>query len=200
VKITREFAGRWLEAQVQRRSRADPPALGDLWCPLHLPPCYMPQFLTKPFFFVWADCFIRCKVLFFEASPLCHHQEPPNQVFHLEGGSGDKKVCDRPFAPLLCICSSLRAPSPICALLSRANQCQYVGDLSLTQECLVTVIPGGEGPGNGINVWMREVFFCHSIFYICSAQKAAVILDLSKSFSTSSVADTKGCIDLNSSW
>jgi len=39
---------------------------------------------------------------------------------HLEGGTGDRKlVCDRPFAPLLRICSSPRAPSSICALLER---------------------------------------------------------------------------------
>jgi len=49
---------------------------------------------------------------------------------HLEGGTGDMKlVCDRPFAPLLRICSSPRAPSPICALLSKTVQCQYVGGL-----------------------------------------------------------------------
>jgi len=36
---------------------------------------------------------------------------------------------------------------------------------SLTQEGLCRVIPGGEGPGDGINVWRRKVFFCHSIFH-----------------------------------
>jgi len=45
-----------------------------------------------------------------------------NQVSHFDGGTGDRKlVCDRPFALLLrnaCICSSPRAPSPNCALLS----------------------------------------------------------------------------------
>jgi len=37
---------------------------------------------------------------------------------------------------------------------------------SLTQEGLGRVIPGGEGPGDGINVWRREAFFCHSVFYL----------------------------------
>jgi len=36
---------------------------------------------------------------------------------------------------------------------------------SLTQEGLHRVILGGEGPGGGIIVWRREVFFCHSIFH-----------------------------------
>jgi len=37
-----------------------------------------------------------------------------------EGGTGDKKlICDRPFATLLRNCSSPRAPSSSCALLSR---------------------------------------------------------------------------------
>jgi len=35
---------------------------------------------------------------------------------------------------------------------------------SLTQEGLSRIISGGEGPGDGINVWRREVFFCHSVF------------------------------------
>jgi len=62
-------------------------------------------------FFVWADCFIKCRVLLFAANPQCHHWKPPNQVSHLEGGTGDRKlVCDRSFALLLRICSSLRAP------------------------------------------------------------------------------------------
>jgi len=34
---------------------------------------------------------------------------------------------------------------------------------SLTQEGLGRVITGGEGPGDGKNVWRREVSFCHFI-------------------------------------
>jgi len=42
----------------------------------------------------------------------------------------DRKLgCDRLFDPLLRICSLPRAPGPICALLSRTVQCQYVGGL-----------------------------------------------------------------------
>jgi len=82
------------------------------------------------FFFVWADLVIRYKVLLLEATPQCHHREPSNQVHHLEGGTGDRKlVCDRPLAPLLRTCSSSRAPSLICALLSGTVQRQYVGGL-----------------------------------------------------------------------
>jgi len=78
---------------------------------------------TAQLFFVWADCFIRHRMLLFEASPQCHHREPPNQVSHLADGTGNRKlVCNRPFAPLLRICSSPRAPSPICALLSGIQQ------------------------------------------------------------------------------
>jgi len=35
---------------------------------------------------------------------------------------------------------------------------------SLTQEGLGRVIPGGEGPVEGIKVWKQEVFFCLSVF------------------------------------
>jgi len=56
------------------------------------------------------------------------------------------------------ICTSPRSPSPICALLSGTVQRQYVGGLNLTQEGLDRVISGGEGAGDGINVWSREVF------------------------------------------
>jgi len=45
------------------------------------------NFAVQNFFFVWANCIIRCRVLLFEASPQCHHREPPNQVSHLEGGT-----------------------------------------------------------------------------------------------------------------
>jgi len=69
---------------------------------------------------------------------------------------------------------------------------------SLIQEGLVRVISRGEGQGNGISVWRREVFFCHSVFQLCSVQKAAVVLDLSRSFSSSSAAGTKGCLNLSS--
>jgi len=80
-------------------------------------------------FFVWVDFIIRCSVCFW-VSTQCHHQEPSNQVSHLEGDTGGRKlVCGRPFAPLLRICSSPRAPSPICALLSGTVQRQYVGSL-----------------------------------------------------------------------
>jgi len=51
-------------------------------------------------------------------------------VSHLEGGTGDRKlIFDWTFAPLLRICSSPRAPSSICALLSGTVQRQYVGGL-----------------------------------------------------------------------
>jgi len=49
----------------------------------------------------------------------------------------------------------------------------------LTQEGLGKVISGGEGLTEGINVCRQEVFLCHSVFHLWSAQKAAVVLDLS---------------------
>jgi len=73
----------------------------------------------------------------------------------------------QPFALLLRICSSPRAPSPIiCALLSETVQREYIGDLVLSQEGLRRVIPSSEGPGDGINVWRREVFFFFFVFHL----------------------------------
>jgi len=48
---------------------------------------------------------------------------------------------------------------------------------SLTQKGLCRIISDGEGPGDGINVW---VLFCHSVFHLRSAQKDAVVLDFSR--------------------
>jgi len=54
---------------------------------------------TVQFFFVWDNIVTSDS----ECCPQCHHREPSNQVSHLEGVTGDRKlVCDRPFAPLLC--------------------------------------------------------------------------------------------------
>jgi len=105
--------------------------------------CYLEQYRYCSFscFFIWADLVIRCKVLLFEASPQCH-REPPNQVSHLKAGIGNRKlVCDRPFAPLLRICSSPRAPSPICALLSGTVQRKYVGGLIWPRKVYVGSFP-----------------------------------------------------------
>jgi len=79
----------------------------------------------------------------------------------LEGGIGDRKLIligcllqfDKGTKPHLCIVER-NSPTPVCR---RFN---------LTQEGLGRVIPGGVGPGDGINVWRREGFFCHSIFHI----------------------------------
>jgi len=104
--------------------------------------------------------------LSFWAIPLCHHREPPNHVFHLEGGTGDRKlVCGRPFAPLLCICSSSRTTKHHLCIVERNSPTPVRRWFSLTQEGLGWVIPGGERPGDGINEWRREEFFCHSVFH-----------------------------------
>jgi len=106
---------------------------------------------------------------------------------------------DRPFAPLLRICSSPRTPNPIYAfIVERNSPTPVLRQFSLTHEGLGRVIPFGEGPGDGVNVWRREVFFYHSIFHLWSVQKAAVVLDLSRSFSSSSAAATKGCRNFSS--
>jgi len=111
--------------------------------------------LTFFFFFVWADLVVRCKVLLFEASPQCHYREPPNQVSIWRVVTGDRKlVCDRPFAPLLRICSSPRAcTKPHLCIVERNSPTLVRRRFNLTQEGLCRVIPGGEGPGDGINVW-----------------------------------------------
>jgi len=76
------------------------------------------------------SCHQIFSAFFFWASPQCHLREPPNQVSHLEGGTGDRRlVCYWPFVLLLRICSSPRAPSPLCVLLSGTVQYQYIGDL-----------------------------------------------------------------------
>jgi len=85
---------------------------------------------------------------------------------------------------------------PHLCIVERNSPTQVRRRFSLTQEDLGRVIPGGERPGDGINMWRREVFFCHSIFHLRSAQKAAVVLDLSRSFS-SPVQQAKGCLDLS---
>jgi len=65
------------------------------------------------FFFVWVDFIIRCSVWFFWASLQYHLRELLNQVSHLDGGTGGRKlVRGRPFAPLLHICSSPRHQAP----------------------------------------------------------------------------------------
>jgi len=149
-------------------------------------------------FFIWADFVIKCWVQLFEAIPQCHHRELPNQVSHLEGGTGDRKlVCDQSFAPLLCICSRLRAPSPIfsptCALFSPMPVHRR---FSLTQESHSQWC--GAWRWNKCVKARSTVFFCYSVFYLWSAQKAAVVLDLSRSFHSSSASGTKGCLDLSS--
>jgi len=93
-------------------------------------------------------------------------------------------------------CSSPRAPSPICALLSGTPVRKR---FSPTQEGLGRVIPGGEGPGDGTNEYIEaRSIFLPFVFHLWSAQRAAVALDLSRSFSSYSEAGTKGCLDLSS--
>jgi len=100
------------------------------------------------------------------------------------------------------ICSSTphlqfaESPKPHQCIVKRNSPTPVRRRFSLTREGLGRIISGGDGPGDGINVWRREVFFCHSVFNFWSAQKAAVVLDLSKSFSSSSAVGTKGCLDL----
>jgi len=123
--------------------------------------------------------------------PQCHHQEPPNHVPHLEGGIRDSKlVCDRPFTPQLQYAEGTE--THVC-IVERNSPTSVRRRFSLTQEGLGRVIPGGEGPEDGINIWRRELFFCYSVFHLLSAQKAAVVLDLSRSFSSSSATGTKEC-------
>jgi len=74
-----------------------------------------------------------------------------------------QELCDRLFAlqlqfakvakPHLCIVER-NSPTPLCR------------QFSLTQESLGRVIPSGERPAEGINVWRQKVFFCRSVFYL----------------------------------
>jgi len=72
-----------------------------------------------------------------------------SSALHLQFAEGTK--------PHLCIVEH-NSPTPVCRRFS------------LTQEGLGRVIPSSEGPGDGINVWKREVFFCHSVFHLWSAR------------------------------
>jgi len=108
-------------------------------------------------------------VLLFEASPQCHHGEPLNQVSRLEDGTGDRKlVCDRPFAFLLRHLQFAEGTKPHLCIVERNSSTPVRRQFSLTQESLCRVISGGEEPGDGINVWRREVFPTKLIiFLIC---------------------------------
>jgi len=84
----------------------------------------------------------RCLVLLFQASLQCHHREPPNQVLHLEGGTGDRKlVCSRPFASLLQFAENTK---PHLCIVERNSPTPLRRRFSLTQEGLGRVIPGDE--------------------------------------------------------
>jgi len=115
------------------------------------------------FFFIWAVVSSGVECSCFKSQ--CHHREPPNQVSHLEGSTGDRKlVCDRPFPPLLRIWFAVGTKPYLC-IIERNSPTPVRRRFSLTQKGLDMVIPGGgEEPGDGINVWRREVF--SDIFHI----------------------------------
>jgi len=82
-------------------------------------------------------------------SPQCYHREPPNQVSHLEGGTGDRKlVRDRPFAPHQQFADGTK---PHLCIAERNSPTPVRRRFSLTQEGIGRVIPGDEGPVDGIN-------------------------------------------------
>jgi len=118
-------------------------------------------------------------------------------VSHLDSGKGDRKlipVCDRPFAPHL---QFAKCTKPHLCIAKQNSPTPVHRWFNLAQKGLGRVIPGDERPGDKINVWRQEVFFCHSVFHLWSAQKAAMVLDLTWSFSSFSAAGTKGCVDLS---
>jgi len=107
----------------------------------------------------WADLVIRYLEQFFWASPQCHHREPPNQVSHLEGGTGDRKLeCDRPFAPLHRHLQYADGTKPHLCIDERNSPTPVRRRFSLSQEGLDRIIPGGERPGDGINFCLKLVF------------------------------------------
>jgi len=93
----------------------------------------------------------QMRVLLSEASPQCHHREPPNQY------SVPFRRWYREQEAIMwsVICSSALqlqfaegTPSPLCALLSSPTTVR--GRFNLIQEALARDIPGGEGPGEVI--------------------------------------------------
>jgi len=85
---------------------------------------------------------------------------------HLEGGLGDRKlVYDRPFAPPHL--QFAEGTKPHLYIVERNSPSLVRMLFSLTREGLGRIIPGAEGPGDGINVWRRrKVFFCYSVFHL----------------------------------
>jgi len=53
----------------------------------------------------------------------------------------------------LCIVER-NSPIPVCK------------QFSVTQKGLGRIILGGEGPGEGINVWRLKIFICDSVFHL----------------------------------
>jgi len=79
-------------------------------------------------------------------------------VSHLEGGTEDRKlVCDRPFAPLLPSAVRRGHQAPFVHCWVEQSNTSIRRRFSLSQEDLGRVIPGGEGPGDGMSD--REKYF-----------------------------------------
>jgi len=128
-------------------------------------------------FFVWANLIIRCRVQFTgSSSRVAKPSVPFGGWYRGQEGSMWSAVCSS--VPHLQFAEGTK---PHLCIVERNSPTAVRRRFSLTQEGLSRVIPGGEGPGDGINVWRREIFFCDSVFHLLSAQKVAVVLDLSRS-------------------
>jgi len=70
----------------------------------------------------------------------------------------------------MAVCSSslqlqfAEGTKPHLCIVERISPTPVRRRFSLIQEDLCRVIPGGEGPGDKINLWRREIIFCHFVF------------------------------------
>jgi len=100
---------------------------------------------------------------------------------------------------LLCSASAVRHAKdtkPHLCIIERNSSTPVRRQFSLTQEGLCRVIPGGEEPGDG--VCGSEKYFSTIPYSTYPFQKVAVVLNLTRSFSSSGAAGTKKCLDLSS--
>ena len=65
------------------------------------------------------------------------------------------------------------------------------------QAGLGKLLPGGVELTSTMNWQSREALPCHSVLHLKSAQCAALVSVLLRSFNSSSAAGTKGCLDLS---
>ena len=126
----------------------------------------------------------------------CRH--PREQGLHLDGDIyGKMFLCAQLSAPF-CHTHRLAVEAIPHLCVSERNRPILVWRrLSLTYVVLSKQIPGGVGQTFLINVWSQELFPCHSMLYLYSANRVKLMPDWAESFSSFSAASTNGCLDLS---